>query len=144
MRAPRATKITTTQNCRHLKLSDDTATNSYTNLSCTTWFDINLLVEWKYKIIKIDYVGSKIFNWINFIMSHQFIQNKFVQIFVGILLLFKIKMLLYLHLNWWFTDISSLKKLSNRKEIKCVNTDIKSFIKHVSRNYSTVHSSWFG
>ena len=54
-------------------MSDDTTTNSCTNL-----FGINSLVEWKYKIIKIDHVGSEIFDSTNFIIPHQFVQNKFV------------------------------------------------------------------
>lgn len=32
--------------------SDDTATNFCTNSSCTNWCGINLLIKWKYKIIK--------------------------------------------------------------------------------------------
>ena len=58
-------------------MSNDTATNSCTNLFCTNWRGINSLVEWKYKIIKINHVGQVIFNLTNLIIPHQFVQNKF-------------------------------------------------------------------
>ena len=67
--------------------SNDTATNSYTNLFYTNWRGINSLVEWKYKLIKINHVGQVIFNSTNFIMAHQFVENKFVQEFVAVSLL---------------------------------------------------------
>ena len=50
--------------------SDDTATNSCTNLIYTNGCVINSLVEWKYKIIEINHVGQEIFNSTNFIMPH--------------------------------------------------------------------------
>ena len=40
-----------------IKKSNDTSINSCINLFCTNWRDINSLVEWKYKIIKINHVG---------------------------------------------------------------------------------------
>ena len=55
--------------------SDDIATNSYINLTCTNWCGINLLVEWKYKIIDINHVGQEIFNSTNELTPHQFVQN---------------------------------------------------------------------
>lgn len=79
-------------------MSNDTATNSCTNLFCTNWRGINSLVEWKYKIIKTNHVGQVIFNSINLIMPHQFVQNKFIQEFVTILLLYK-----------YYTDKRALK-----------------------------------
>ena len=51
-------------------LSNDTTTNSCTNLFCTNWRDINSLVEWKYKLIKTNHVGQVIFNSTNFIIPH--------------------------------------------------------------------------
>ena len=56
-------------------MSDDTTTNSCTNLSYTNWYDINLLVEWKYKIIEINHVGQEIFSSTNELTSHQFVQT---------------------------------------------------------------------
>ena len=42
--------------------------------------------------MKINHVGQEIFNSTNFIMPHQFVQNKFVQEFVAIsLLIFKME-----------------------------------------------------
>ena len=56
-------------------MSDDTVTNFCMNLFCTNWYIINSLVEWKYKIIKINHVGQKIFNLTNELMSYQFVQE---------------------------------------------------------------------
>ena len=69
-------------------MSDDTSTNSCTNLSCTNWYGINSLVEWKYKIIEINNVGQKILNSTNELTPHEFVQSKFVQEFVAISLLY--------------------------------------------------------
>ena len=67
---------------------NDTVTNYCINLFCTNWRGINSLVEWKYKLIKTNHVGQVIFNSTNELMPYQFVQNKFVQKFVAVSLLF--------------------------------------------------------
>ena len=68
-------------------MSNDTATNSCTNLFCTNWCDMIRLVElnitWPTWFVFINLY----FNSINELMPHQFVQNKFIQKFITVSLL---------------------------------------------------------
>ena len=70
-----------------LKKSNDTATNSYTNLFCTNWCGMIKLIElnitWPTWFVFINLY----FHSTNDIMPRQFVQNKFVQEFVAVSLL---------------------------------------------------------